>query len=87
MIGEFQRGATPEQISQSYETAALADVYGVIAYYLRHREEMETYLAQRERQSDEVRRRIEAWQGDLGNIRERLLARRSTFRGEMVKRP
>jgi uncharacterized protein (DUF433 family) len=62
VIRAFQDGATPETIVQRYSTLSLADVYAVIAYYLRHREQIETYLADRERQAADVRQRIEARQ-------------------------
>lgn len=75
VIEEFQDGATPEAIVQQYPTLTLYDVYAVIAYYLRHRQEIEAYLAQREVLSQETRQRIEAAQGDLGEIRRRILAR------------
>lgn len=75
IVHEFQRGATAEQIVQSYDTVTLADVYAVIAYYLRHRAEVDAYLAAREKQADEVQQRIQARQGDQGDIRARLLAR------------
>ena len=77
VIRAFQDGATPEAIVQRYPTATLPDVYSVIAYYLRNRDEIEDYLARRERQAAEVRLRVEALQGDLGDLRRRLLARRS----------
>jgi hypothetical protein len=49
VIRAFQDGATPETIVQRYSTLALSDVYTVIAYYLlRHRGEVEGYLARRE---------------------------------------
>ncbi len=76
VIDAFEQGAPPEEIVRLYPTATLADIYGVIAYYLRHREEVETYLAERERQAVDVRGRIEARQGDLAEIRRRLLTRR-----------
>lgn len=75
IIHEFQCGATAEQIVQSYDTVSLADVYAVIAYYLRHQSEVDSYLAAREKQAEEVRQRIQAQQGDLGDIRTRLMAR------------
>jgi uncharacterized protein (DUF433 family) len=62
VIRAFQDGATPETIVQRYSTAALPDVYAVIAYYLRHRSEVEAYLARREQKADEVRQRIESRQ-------------------------
>src|SRR2546423_1099129 len=77
VIRAFQDGATPEAIVQRYSTTTLADVYAVIAYYLRHREDIEGYLVERENRAAEVWQRIEAQQGDLGELRRRLLARRS----------
>lgn len=76
VIRAFQDGTTPETIVQRYSTLALPDVYAVIAYFLRHRHEVEDYLARREREADEVRRRVESEQSDLSEMRARLLARR-----------
>lgn len=76
VIRAFQDGATPEAIVQRYSTLALGDVYAVIAYYLHHRTEVEEYLARREQEADEVRQRLQHQQGDLSEIRARLLARR-----------
>ena len=76
VIRAFQDGATPEAIVQRYSTLALPDVYAVIAYYLRHRSEIDEYLTEREQTAEEVRQRIESQQGDLSEIRERLLAQR-----------
>ena len=76
VVRAFQDGATPETIVQRYSTLALADVYAVIGYYLRHRNEIEGYLTRREEKAEDVRRRLETRQGDLGEIRARLLARR-----------
>ncbi len=76
VIRAFQDGATPESIIQRYSTISLTDAYAVIAYYLRHRREVEGYLAQREQKAEDVRQRIESQQGDLSEIRARLLAQR-----------
>lgn len=78
VIRAFQDGATPEAIAQRYPTVTLADVYAVLAYYLRHREEIEAYLAAREERAQEVRQRIERHQGDLADLRGRLLARQES---------
>lgn len=75
VIRAFQDGATPEAIAQRYPTATLTDIYGVIAYYLRHQAEMEAYLKSRECQAKEVQERIEAQQRDTTALRQRLLAR------------
>jgi uncharacterized protein (DUF433 family) len=74
----FQDGATPEVIVQRYPTLGLVEVYSVITYYLQHRDEMERYLAGREQQAAKVQQRIEKDQGDLAELRRRLLAHRSS---------
>jgi uncharacterized protein (DUF433 family) len=79
VIHAFEDGATPETIVQQYPTTTLADIYSVIAYYLRHRHEIETYLADRERRAEEIRERIESQQGDLAEMRQRLLAHKKTM--------
>lgn len=77
VIRAFEDGATPEAIVQRYPTTTLADIYAVIAYYLRHRALVERYLAERERQAEELRQNIEARQGDLSEVRRRLLAHKN----------
>jgi uncharacterized protein (DUF433 family) len=76
VVRAFQDGATPDTIVQRYPTTRLEDVYAVIAYFLRHRAEVEQYLAERERVAEAVRQRVEARQGDLAEIRRRILAGR-----------
>ncbi|HET6575554.1 MAG TPA: DUF433 domain-containing protein [Fimbriiglobus sp.] len=76
VVEAFQDGATPEEIVLQYPALSLADVYAVIAFYLRHKTEVEDYVTEYNRQADEVRARIEARQKDLPDIRARLLARR-----------
>jgi uncharacterized protein (DUF433 family) len=76
VIRAFQDGTTPETIVRQYPTTTLVDVYAVIAYYLRHREDIEGYLAERERQAGEVWQRIEAHQGDPGDLRRRIQSQR-----------
>ena len=74
VIHSFEDGATPEAIAQRYPAATLADIYSVLAYYLRHQEEINVYLAEREQKAEEVRNRIESEQKDLAELRKRLLA-------------
>src|SRR5262249_5299746 len=75
IIGAFNSGATAEEIIQQYPSVGLADVYSVIAYYLRHQTDVETYLADRRQQAAKLREEIER-KFDSSGIRERLLARR-----------
>ncbi len=72
---EFRAGATPEEIVQRYPTAALADVYATIAFILAHPDATDEYLAHREAAAAAVRQQIEGHQGDLADIRQRLVAK------------
>lgn len=72
----FQDGATPEEIVQQYQSLSLADVYLVIAYYLKRRPEVTAYLEKRQGQAKKIRKENETRFPPDG-IRERLLARRS----------
>ncbi len=76
VIRAFQGGATPETIVQRYSPLTLSDVYAVVAYYLRHRNEVESYMAQREAKANEVEEKLREQQGDLSEIRARLIAQR-----------
>lgn len=50
--------------------------YAVIAYYLRHRDEVDAYLQERQRQAEEMRRFWEARNEPGAAVRARLLARK-----------
>jgi len=74
VIGAFQSGSTPEQIICKYPSVNLPDVYAVISYYLRHRQEVEAYLEQQIREAEGARRKIEERFSPHG-VRDRLLSR------------
>jgi uncharacterized protein (DUF433 family) len=74
VIGAFLDGATPEEIVLGYTTLSLADVYQVVAYYLRNKEKVDDYLECVRVQEKEARTLTEARWNQVG-IRERLLAR------------
>jgi uncharacterized protein (DUF433 family) len=76
VILDYKNGATAEQIVFDYPTLDLADVHAAIAYYLRHREDVDRYLADQQNQGAEVRKQVEPIVAP-GDIRERLLARRT----------
>jgi uncharacterized protein (DUF433 family) len=65
LIDLHQQGAGPEEIVCGYPALTLADVYAVLAYYYRHREQLDQYLHEREEQARKVRADIEARQGPL----------------------
>jgi uncharacterized protein (DUF433 family) len=76
VIREFKNGAEPEAIAHGYPTLNLADVYGVIAYYLRHRKDIDDYLDTRRQEAEKLRQEIEAKQPSRVEWREKLLARK-----------
>lgn len=75
VVRAFQSGAKPEEIVRIYESLDLADTYAAIAYYLRHKVEVEQYLADYDRQADEIRLKIEERQGSQAGVKERLQRR------------
>ncbi|MDQ3132892.1 MAG: DUF433 domain-containing protein [Acidobacteriota bacterium] len=75
VIIAFGQGTTPEQIVEDYDSLELAEVYAVISYYLKNRDEVETYLARRKVERETLRRQIESRSNPKG-IREKLLSRR-----------
>jgi uncharacterized protein (DUF433 family) len=75
VVAAFHEGATAETIVQQYPSLALADVYAVIAYYLRHRVDVDTYLTAQQEESALIRQQNEARFPPLG-VRARLLSRR-----------
>lgn len=77
VIREYEEGADPEGIVHDYPTLQLADVYAVIAYYLRHKDTVDKYLRKREREADALRKEIESRQPSNAELRARLLARRA----------
>lgn len=77
VIRAFQDGASPEGIVQRYSTLSLTNVYITIGYYLRHQQEIESYLNEREQLAESIRERFSAIQPDLSLIRSRLLAQRT----------
>ncbi|UBF24249.1 DUF433 domain-containing protein [Kovacikia minuta CCNUW1] len=79
VISVFKKGATAEEIVSRFPSLDLADVYVVIAYYLRHQDEVEAYLQEQEEISEQIRAENERRFPSKG-LRDRLLARRQAER-------
>lgn len=80
VLHEFDSGATPEEIVDSYEGLDLADVYSVLGYCLRNRPTVNDYLRRREAEADTLRHTIESSQPPRPDRRAILLARRKAKR-------
>ena len=75
VVEQYENGMTPEDLVRAYDTLDLADVHAVIAYYLRHREEVRAYLQRREEEAKALRAKIEGERPRVGP--EELIARRT----------
>src|SRR5246127_4449354 len=60
IVEQYENGMTPEAMVRAYDTLVLADVYAAIAYYLRHRTEVQAYLKRRSEEAESLRAKIEA---------------------------
>jgi uncharacterized protein (DUF433 family) len=79
VVNAFLEGCTPEEIGEQYPSLPLPDIYLVIGYYLRHRADVHTYLAERQRQANVIQQETEQRFEPVG-LRDRLLARKNQSR-------
>jgi uncharacterized protein (DUF433 family) len=80
LVREFQQGEPPEAIRSHYPTLNLEQVYGAITFYLGHKSEVATDIAEREHEEDahsvahpappDIKEKFE-------RMRQQMLARRS----------
>src|SRR3712207_1611790 len=74
LVAAFERGDSPEAIHESYPTVSLGDIYAVFTYCVRHRDDVNAYLATRGEQRADQRAEVEAT-FPPDSLRARLLAR------------
>jgi uncharacterized protein (DUF433 family) len=79
LLGYLLRGVTPEQVvsQEWYPTLGLADVHGVLAYYYRHKPELDEYLKCRREAGEARQEEIEATQPTFADVSARLLNKRN----------
>jgi uncharacterized protein (DUF433 family) len=77
VIGAFEDGASPEYIVRAvYTTLELADVHAVIAYYLRHPDEIREYMRHENEEGERLRALIESQPG-YQELKDRILKRKA----------
>jgi uncharacterized protein (DUF433 family) len=70
------QGSSAAQIVREYPSLELADVYAVISYYLRHKTEVDAYIATRLQEAAALQAEIEA-KPQNQELRSKLIARRN----------
>jgi uncharacterized protein (DUF433 family) len=76
-----QQGASPADIVRAFDTLQLADVLAVLAWALRHADEVDAYLKRRDEEAAQIRRRLEEagltpTREQSAELKAKLLARR-----------
>ena len=74
IVAAFLGGATAEAIADRFPSVRLSDIYEVIGWYLRHRDEADDYLRHRQTEASQLRTEVEQRLSGSGLL-ERLLAR------------
>jgi uncharacterized protein (DUF433 family) len=59
IVAVFDRGATPEEVVQSFPSLALGDVYSVLAWVVACRAEVALYLERRGTEEAQAREKVE----------------------------
>lgn len=77
IVACYEQGDSAEEVAEAYPSVDLAQVYGVITYFLAHRDEIREYLREREEQARALRAKIER-EFPTAGLRARLLARQAT---------
>lgn len=80
IVYAFNQGYTAEEILSQFPALELADIYGVISYYLNNREAVDEYIQQQEIEAAQIKEQLESRPG-YQEFRRRLqaLQRRSEF--------
>jgi uncharacterized protein (DUF433 family) len=76
LVAAFKNGATAEQIQDSFPSLSIRQIYGAIAYYLDHQDDVEAYLNERQVEAQAIRREIES-QPQYNEFRKKVRRRRA----------
>ncbi len=81
VLTAFQQGLSPEEIVSEYPTLKVEDVYAIIAYYLRYRQQIDRYLEQIAHESEVFFAEYEK-KYSIASLRQELLRRHSEKKGK-----
>lgn len=91
IIASWRRGTLPEHIVKQFPSTTLADVFGVVSYYLDHQQEMDTHFAETaalyEREREAERARNPAFYDEMRHRMEDVRARRKLDRPNVSHAP
>ena len=73
VVYAFNQGYTAEEILSQFPALELADIYGVISYYLNYREAVDEYIQQQEKEAVQIQEQLESRPGYQA-FRQRLQA-------------
>ena len=60
VIAGYHQGDTPEDLHEAFDVLPVDDIYTVLSYYMNNRAEIDLYLAQREKEAEQIREKIES---------------------------
>src|SRR5690348_350943 len=83
----YQQGASPADIVRAFDTLQLADVHAVLAWALRHSEDVSAYLKRRDEAAAQLRRQLEETnltpsREKSAKLKEKLMARLQELQGQ-----
>ena len=60
IVNAHNRGECPEAIAEAFPSATVAEIYSIIAYYLNNKSKIDKYLMKREKEAEEIWKKIES---------------------------
>jgi len=85
VVEEYQSGMSPESMVEAYDSLRLPDVYGAIAFYLKHRDEVDAYLESRAAEAAAIREDVDGMRRQIS--RDELLSREATTASSLGRQP
>lgn len=76
IVEQYEAGMTPDAMVRAYDSLSLPDAFGAVAYFLRHRKEVDAYLTRRRAKSAALQSKVES--AAPATSKQELLARRAS---------